>query len=265
MEGSQLVVHCGGWKAKVEDLVVIPVPERTPTYTPISHENLLGHIYRALVANKLTMIREQYALAREGKQMFGVIDVRNGNGKPDWGIAIGLRNSYDKSIAVGAVAGQRVFICDNLAFYGEVQLRQKHVGSINLDLPVLVNQLIEDVIGWKEAITVQTDRMKAFPLTDKDAHDLVIRAMRAGVMAAQRVPGIIEGWHKPEHEDFAARNAWSLYNSFTATRRWLREPTVRAHHEGPDEAHLEPPLDLRQDHAEQPALVHPEARVDPRR
>jgi hypothetical protein len=37
------------------------------------------------------------------------------NGKPaaDYALAIGVRNSYDRSLSVGLTLGNRVFCCDN--------------------------------------------------------------------------------------------------------------------------------------------------------
>ena len=55
---------------------------------------------------------------------------------------LGLRNSHDKTFPAGIVAGSAVFICDNLAFSGEVKLARKHTTHITRDLPRLVQSAV---------------------------------------------------------------------------------------------------------------------------
>lgn len=109
---SQLVVHAGGWEATKADLASVPVPY------PRFVEELELHMPRF----GLTISEERFALARDGQQMFGVLSCTNGHPDADFCLTIGLRNSYERSLAVGLVAGTRVFCCDNLAFSGEVTM-----------------------------------------------------------------------------------------------------------------------------------------------
>jgi hypothetical protein len=46
-------------------------------------------------------------------------------------LAVGLRSSIDKSIALQWCCGSRVFVCDNLAFSAETQITRKHNLSSN--------------------------------------------------------------------------------------------------------------------------------------
>lgn len=43
----------------------------------------------------------------------------------------------------------------------------------------------------------------------------MVEAIRANVLAASRLPKVIEAWEEPRHEEFTPRTAWSLFNAFT--------------------------------------------------
>jgi hypothetical protein len=212
---SDLVLHAGGWSATEADAVAVAVPERTSTYTPIPHGRVLEQLRKVLPMHGMKLERLQLGLANNGSRLFGVADVVNGTGRPDWGIAIGIRNSYDKSMALNMCAGSRVFVCDNLAFHGEVMLRRRHVGMVDHELPGMVNELVNGVAIFKGEMIAQIDTFKRTEINDVRAHDVVCRALRAGVLPAQAIPGVLDQWDAPKHDDFTPRTAWSLFNAFT--------------------------------------------------
>lgn len=212
---SNLVLHAGGWQADEAAIAAVPVPERTPTYTPIPHARILEQLRRVLPLHGMKLERLQLGLANNGARMFGVADVVNGTGAPDWGIAIGLRNSYDRSMALNMCAGSRVFVCDNLAFHGEVMLHRRHAGAIDHELPSMVAELVAGVVTFKGEIAAQVDALKGAEINDARAHDMVCLALRAGVVPAQMLPAVLDEWHEPRHEEFKPRTAWSLFNGFT--------------------------------------------------
>lgn len=102
-----LMVHRGGWEATPGDLASVPVPEDTDTWRAVPYPRLVEELKLHIPRFGLTVEDERYALAREGQQLFGVLTCRNGN-RADWGLAIGMRSSYDRSLAVELVAGTRL-------------------------------------------------------------------------------------------------------------------------------------------------------------
>nr|MBS0019438.1 hypothetical protein [Gammaproteobacteria bacterium] len=48
---------------------------------------------------------------------------------------VGLRGSYDQTLPRGLAVGSRVFVCDNLAFSGEVTIKTKQTTFIGQRLP----------------------------------------------------------------------------------------------------------------------------------
>ena len=73
-----LIVHRGGNMVTRDDLSLVPQPEATETYIPVPHNHLadtLSTIGQDILKG-FTLCKEKYALAREGKQMFGIIVFR---------------------------------------------------------------------------------------------------------------------------------------------------------------------------------------------
>ena len=159
--------------------------------------------------------------------MFGVLSCGNGSENGDYCLAIGLRNSYDHSIAVGLVAGTHVFCCDNLAFSGEVAIRRKHTVNVFRDLPDLIYRMLSQVSSMRERLEHETAAMKDRQLAAPDAHHLMVEAVRGNALPASKLPKVIEYWERPKYPEFADRNAWSLYNAFTEVQK-SRSPRVQS-------------------------------------
>lgn len=214
-----LVVHRGGWEATKADLAAVPVPEPTGSYYPVPYARYVEEVELHMPRFGLEVRTSEFALAREGAQMFGVLTCSNGHGATDYALAIGLRSSYDRSLAVGAILGSRCFVCDNLAFSGEASMSRKHTVNVFRDLPDLIYKMLSQVSSMRERMDAEIAAMKGRELIPAQAHHLMVEAIRANVLPASRLPKVIEAWEEPRHEAFAPRTAWSLFNAFTEIQK----------------------------------------------
>lgn len=210
-----LVLHRGAWAATKADLASIPVPDPTGTYQPVPYDRFVEEVELHIPRFGLKVQSAKFALAREGKQMFGVLTCTNGHNAGDYALAIGLRSSYDRSLAVGMVAGTRVFCCDNLAFSGEVQMARKHTAKVFRDLPDLIYQMLSQVSSMKARNDEEIAGMKVFPMPPERAHHLMVETVRASVLPASWLPKALDAWERPKNREFEPRTAWSLFNAFT--------------------------------------------------
>src|SRR6266850_4444312 len=201
MSGS-LVVHRGGWEASKADLAAVSVPEPTESYHPVPYGRFVEEVELHVPRFGLHVQSSSFALAREGRQMFGVLTCTNGHNAGDYALAIGLRNSYDRSLSVGLVAGTRVFYCDNLAFSGEVAMTRKHTANVFRDLPDLIYRMLSQVTVLKARTDEEIAGMKLLPMPPARAHHVMVAAIRAGISPASRLPKIIQAWDEPKHQEF---------------------------------------------------------------
>jgi hypothetical protein len=216
---ATLVVHRGGWEATKADLAAVPVPDPTESYHPVPYGRFIEEVELHVPRFGLTVQSSGFALAREGGQMFGVLTCVNGKPAADYALAIGVRNSYDRSLSVGLVAGTRVFCCDNLAFSGEVKMNRKHTVHVFRDLPDLIYRMLSQVNVLKARTDEEIAGMKAFALEDRVAHHLMVLAVKGNALPASKIPQVLERWLWPTHEEFKLRTAWSLFNAFTEVQK----------------------------------------------
>jgi len=216
---EMLVVHRGGWEATKADLAAVPVPDPTESYHPVPYGRFIEEVELHVSRFGLAVQSSAFALAREGNQMFGVLTCVNGKPAADYALAIGLRSSYDRSLAVSMCSGSRTFVCDNLAFSGEVTMHRKHTLNVFRDLPDLIYRMLFQVSSMRERIDGEIAAMKVRGLQPAAAHHLMIEAVKSSVLPASRLPKVIEAWEEPKHEAFASRTAWSLYNAFTEVQK----------------------------------------------
>ena len=216
---ATLVVHHGGWEATKADLAAVPVPDPTESYHPVPYGRFVEEIELHMPRFGLTVQSSAFALAREGGQMFGVLTCVNGKPAGDYALALGVRNSYDHSLAVGLTLGSRVLCCDNLAFSGEVTMHRKHTVNVFRDLPDLIYRMLSQVSSMRERTDGEIAAMKVRELPPAHAHHLMVEAIRANVLPASRLPKVLEAWEEPTHEEFGPRTAWSLFNAFTETQK----------------------------------------------
>jgi hypothetical protein len=210
-----LILHCGASSVPRPSIGRVSTPRPTESWTPIPHNLLVEQVEKTLYFNGIQVVGEAHSLTREGDRYFGLLEVRNGNDTGDYGWVLGLRNSHDKTFPAGIVAGAAVFVCDNLSFSGEVRIARKHTRHILRDLPELVQGAVGNLM---ERWFMQDNRIAAYKsrsITDKAAHDLIIRACDVGACTNRHIPLVLGEWREPTHEEFEIRNLWSLFNAFT--------------------------------------------------
>lgn len=71
----------------------------------------------------------------------------------------------------------------------------------------------------RERIDGEIAAMKVREFPPAHAHHLMVKAIRANVLPASRLPKALEAWEDPRHEEFAPRTAWSLFNAFTEIQK----------------------------------------------
>jgi len=217
MKTANLVLHCGASKVDREVIEVTPTPEHTDTWYPIPHINLIRQVESALTATNMHVVEQAHSLTKEGNRYFGLFQITNCQSTgEDYSYVLGLRNSHDKSFPAGMVVGSSVFVCDNLSFSGEIRIARKHTRYIEQDLPRLTGNAVGLLAEKWTMMTDRIQRYKTTEMTDRDAHDFLIRSVDVGAATLQQVPSILKEWREPRHPEFAEnKTAWRLFNAFT--------------------------------------------------
>ena len=215
-----LISHCGTELVGRQDLLLLPTPEATETHKPIPHATLVEAVTETLGFRRLTVVEDQYAVSPDGMRMFGVLalDLEENGVR----VSIGLRNSHDKSFALGITIGYRVFVCDNLAFHGDFQtVTRKH--SKNLVLNDVLAVAIDRMQRNFAPMLHQVNAWKGYELPDAAAKLVIYRAfIEDGLEAPKHLANDVHRhYFEPAYEEFRPRTMWSLSNAFTSAFKAL--------------------------------------------
>lgn len=212
MEGN-LVLHAGAQQVSRVDLGEVPLPEETNSYCPVGHLTLiekLDGMARDLLHRDL--VRESFGLAREGRQMFGVLTYKNGEDE-EMGLSIGVRNSYDKSMSIGVALGGRVFVCDNMVIAGQIRIVRKHTAGVWQAIEdMAISTLYKYAPVWNQ-LKEDVAQLKQVKVTQIHGYELLGRLIGADVLSPRQIPVAYKEWNVPSFPEFEPRTAWSLYNS----------------------------------------------------
>ena len=211
-----LMLHCGAHAVEREQVAGVNTPQRTETWTPISHEYLIDEVSRTLNASRMSIAEESHALTRDGQRYFGLFRIESQDlANKDYSTVMGLRNAHDKCFPAAIAFGASGFVCDNLSFCGETQLGRRHTKNIFRDLPQVISRTIGQLADKWSFQDKRFDAYRNTDISDKEACYLVRGAYRAGACKKTDAMDILDQWENPNHPEFEDRNAWSLFNAFT--------------------------------------------------
>lgn len=224
---AKMMLHCGAKTVGIEDVASVKTPEATLTHYPVPHDTLIAETLETLGSYGYDVRNVTHALGgRDDARYFGLIDIVHE--AADYGLTVGVRNSHDKAYSAGLVAGTRVFVCDNLAFNGEVKLNRKHTRYIVRDLPHMLGKMMGRMGKFLERQDEQIAAYKGRELDDAKARYLMVEMVKRGAVPVTKLPAVLKEWERPSHGEFSDRNMWSLFNAVTeCAKGWGAEQTVR--------------------------------------
>jgi len=120
---------------------------------------------------------------------------------------VGVRNSHDQTYPAGLVAGTRVFVCDNLAFSGEVRISRKHTAHAMRDLHHLTARAVGNLGDKFYQLYRRMDAYKCRMLNDAEAHDIVIRAVDCRTITLSQIPDALVQWRYPSSPGIQGKNS----------------------------------------------------------
>ena len=196
-----------------DEVAMTGTPCSTASWKPVPHIDVIEAVTEVVRAHKWKIEGEKFGLARDGQKMFGVMEISR-SASPEWHRCIGIRNSHDKSFAVGLSAGIVVCVCTNMAFGGTTVIKRRHTSGI------ILAELIDRAVASLEDdfLTVETvsEELKdAYLRDDDEARCCIVRAAELGVINSCDILPVFHEFKSPSYEEFAEPTRWSLLNSIT--------------------------------------------------
>lgn len=130
---------------------------------------------------------------------------------------VGIRGSYDQSLPRGLAIGSRVFVCDNLAFSGEINVYSKQTTNIAARIPQLLQNAIAQVPVMAELQNKRFDAYRNHSLSSVKGDAILIECVRRGILNPSDLGKAIKEWDEPSHKEHKAegKTVWTLFNAIT--------------------------------------------------
>jgi hypothetical protein len=211
------------------ELLTIPPPPATATWRPIAHGDLIAAIDRELLVRGITIQKETFATQRGGARLFGVLDLSI-ESSGEFCAAMGIRTANDQSMALEIAVGVKVFVCDNLAFSGDlIALRRKHTAKFDLNADI--SRAVDRYQAHLEALQRTIAAAQDDPLSDETAKVLIFEAFRDEILPVRYFRQVADAYLNPASDmtDVQPRTMWGLHNAFTrAARQMAPAPAFEA-------------------------------------
>ena len=211
------------------DLAALAPPAATATWKPIAHADLIQAIDRQLRVRDIAITKERFAIQRGGARLFAVLDLAYAETE-EFAAALGVRNSTDKSVALEIAVGFKVFVCDNLAFSGDlIALRRKHTPGFDLsaDLSRAIDRYQQHLATLQRQLVALQERA----LPNAEAKTLIFEAFEQEIVPLRFFPAVAKTYFRPDPAmtDVRTRTWWGLHNAFTrAVRQMAPGPAFQA-------------------------------------
>ncbi len=180
-------LQMGATRCDEEAVRMVGQPGFTKTWHPFGHNKVLDATWGAIDKLNLTVVKKEFSLSAEGKNMFGLIEVENGFGMEGKNACIGVRNSINKAMSLGFCFVLRVIKCLNQVSDSDYVLLRKHTGNLEYtEIKTQAVTAIEQVLERAEGMNQWHEGLREYSLTQISFDRLTIRAMRRKVLAPSK-------------------------------------------------------------------------------
>jgi hypothetical protein len=234
-----MALNICGRKVPRVDLALVPMPKTTKSYMPIRHDVFADMVQDSLKDNGYLFGEEAHVLNKDGSQYFGMAELFTKIATVDYRLLCGWRSSYNKSLAAKFVVGSSVFVCDNLAFSGEIMIGRKHTVNIMRDLPTLLNIAARKVTPLKKLQDERYKHYKDFYMQTNDGgiqflhyedytDNFIVESINQDIVPSSKAKQFITECYNPTHKEFLNKGERTMWTTFNAATECLKGTSINA-------------------------------------
>lgn len=188
-------------------------PKATSTYSPVAHKTIFNAALEELDKKNLKVNNIILHSARNNQQLIGCMDVNNDD---ELGFRIAFRNSYDKTMSVGFVAGTNVFVCSNGMLNGDIHFMRKHTGAVSKELHKKIEMSVLTYDDVMNSMEQDCERMKYIEVDKTAAASLCGQLfVEQDLITATQLSIIKNEIIKPSYDYRSEGTMWQFYNHVT--------------------------------------------------
>ena len=223
-----LRLHAGAQHITRADLALLPTPE------PLGRHHVIRPVIADVEIIADCLDREGFMISDESfgvsydekhdpAKFFGVLELRPKSLQGDvitakeYALDIGIRGSYDQSLGRGMAIGSRVFVCDNLAFSGDITINTKQTTNIGDRIYGMLRDAVSQVAPLAALQDKRFELYHDFEMKPRTGDAALVEMVRLGVLNPSQVGKAIQEWDTPSHEEHAVDGftVWRLQQAVT--------------------------------------------------
>jgi hypothetical protein len=196
-----------------------PLPEKTDTYTPISHASVINRVRSEITTAGFIITGEEYRCTNDGQIALGTFRM-NYKADPDIELSANFTNSYNKQLAFRFNLGGLVKVCMNGMMLNNNKFgkfKRVHKGSADVLAEGVISDYINNASEYWDSLVLHKEKMKGIALSEVEQHHLLGELFfKREVLNTMQLNTIKKELLNPSFDYKVGPNsAWTLYNHIT--------------------------------------------------
>jgi hypothetical protein len=192
-------------------MITAPTPDKTKTYTPITHNYAITTILQVLSENNFTVLQEEYrctANASVGHGSFVIEDTTD----PELKLVYSFSNSYDKSLRFRSTIGAKILINDSYMLANSDQWKRKHTGTGDTETEDTIRDHVQNARKYFDELIAAKERMKKIEITKNQFGRMLGELLILDLLAIDQVSAIVKEFKNSSFKHAEGNDSlWTCY------------------------------------------------------
>lgn len=216
------VCNGAGWRTikTEEDFEFLKTVKNEPKgnkHIPLQHHEAIS-IFNDRIAHANVKVKENVALLSPNQQKMIYMTKVGDQELPDLDFFLGFLSFNDKTRSVSVLSGTSVFVCSNLTFRADCEMKkQKHIAGVEDGTVSIFDAGIEDFWKYRENRLSEISRMKEVEVSRDMQGQILLDMLHSPILG--RDPAMVASFNaqfeKPVHDEFIDRSLWHYQNAAT--------------------------------------------------
>jgi hypothetical protein len=214
-------------------LISVALPDHGDSYTVISHESVINHVYAELAQAGFGIVSEEYRATADGNIAQGV-HVLQYNSDPELSMMFAWTNSYNKQVrfkcGVGAYVNHTgtTMVCGDMGSWA-----RKHTGTADEETVATIKEQVTNAQMYYDQLVADKNAMKDIKMNKrKQAQLLGILFAEYQILTTEQASIVRSQMDKPTHVFEDSSSLWAFYNYVTTAlqsshpKTWMEDQRV---------------------------------------
>jgi len=203
-----------------DQLAAVPTPAPLGRFhQPVGFGDYLELVKHRLDRSGIRVLHEEYVTEKDRQTFFGMMQIDlEGFSIDGVELTLGIRGSHNQKVPRGICLGNRVIVCSNLMFNGDLaNVSTKQTTNVWSRLPAMVDQAVARIPQMAEREAARVEHYKGYELKPRWGDAALVEIHRRGALSGAQLARAIDQWDTPKHAEHAedGHSAWRLLNAVT--------------------------------------------------